>query len=295
MPRVFWIVLIGIVFLIATPALAIDETYTLKLYKSKPGDKSEHEASEISKADFFIKAGGMEMKEGRSSGKKETYTEEILEKKAGDRLATKLTRTYKVAEKTEKGGTTKAVYAGKTVLIEKKGGEYAFSIDGKALKESEAPDLFKGFNNKKDELKAEDFLPEYPVKVGESWKVPAEKSERLFKTLGHGELRIDAKKSTVGGKLLRVYKKDGAQFGILEVTIIAFVTQVDFGGRFTKTGADSRLVLTGILDTCIDGTIESDDTKMTVTLDLTAKIPDVGMVAIKGIITGVDKGRALKK
>src|SRR5262245_10121649 len=117
MPCVFRIALIGIVLPIATPALATDEAYTLKLYQSKKGDKSEHEASEACKADLFIKAGGMEMKEGRAGSKRESYTEEILEKKAGDSLATKLTRTYKVAEKTEKGGTTRAIYSGKTVLI----------------------------------------------------------------------------------------------------------------------------------------------------------------------------------
>jgi hypothetical protein len=278
------------------PVSAADETYTLKLYKSKKGDKTEYEKNESTKTNVLISAGGMDKNEETTSGKKEVFTEEILEKKDSERWPTKLTRTYTVAEVTEKDKTTKTVYAGETVLIEKKGDKYEFSVKGKALKENEAPELFQKFNGKKDdEPRNEDFLPEDPVKVGGSWKIPADKSERMFKTLSGEKMKVDAKKSSIGGKLLKVYKKDGAQFGILELTFTVFVTELDIGGQLTKTSAESKIVLKGTLDTCIDGTVEFEDGKMEMTLDVTAEIPNVGSITVKATTTGTDKSRASKK
>jgi hypothetical protein len=290
MLRVFLASFVAIGFLAAVPALAADETYTLKLYKSKKGDKSEHEKTESGKTDVIANIGGTEKKEELLSGKKESYTEEILEKKDGDRLATKLTRKYTVAEKTEKGETTKAVYAGKTVLIEKKDGKYEFSIDGQALKESDAPDLFKSFSDKKaEEPKNEDFLPDGPVKVGDSWKVSADKSAKMFKSLGEEKMKIDAKKSAIEGKLLKVYKKGDVQCGVIELVITVFVTELDLGGQFVKTTADSKMAFTFTIDTCIDGTVEFENGKLGATFNITADIPDVGSIVIKGTIAGTEK------
>src|SRR5688572_25530509 len=85
-----------------TDAIAADDTYTLKLHKGKKGDKTEHEKNETTKTSVKFTAGGMEKAEEFTGGSKEAFTEEILEKKEGDKRATKLTRTYTVAEKTEK-------------------------------------------------------------------------------------------------------------------------------------------------------------------------------------------------
>ncbi len=286
---------LALALLVGGPAFAAEETYTLKLYKSKKGDKSENEKTEDGKSAIAINVMGMKMNQDVTNGKKEIYTEEILEKKDGDKKATKLTRTYATAEKTEKGETTKHVYAGETILIEKKGDKYEISIKGKALKEDEAPELFKSFNKKVDEPENEDFLPKDPVKVGESWKVPADKTEKMFKALGDEKMKFDVKKSTVGGKLLKAYKKDGAQFGTLELTLTIFVTELDLGGEFAKTKDGSKMVIKGTIDTCIDGTVEFEDGKMEVTVDLTAELPNNGSVSITGTTSGMDKTRAAKK
>jgi hypothetical protein len=296
MSRAFLVSFIAVGLLAATPAFGADETYTLKLYQSKKGDKSEHTKNEDSKSVITFTAGGNEKKENETGAKKEAYTEEILEKKVGDRLATKLTRTYTAAEKTEKGNTTKAVYTGKTVLIEKKDDKYTFSVDGKALTEEDAPDLFKSFSSKKEsEPQTQDFMPDEPIKVGGSWKVPADKSEKVFKTLGEGNLKVDAKKSTITGKLLKVYKKGDVQYGVMELTVTAFVTEVDIGGQFVKATAESKIGFTASVDTCIDGTVEFEDSKITVVIDLTTDIPNLGMLTIKGTSTGTEKVIALKK
>ena len=278
-----------------TGAFAADDTYTLKLYKSKKGDKAEHEKSETNKTSVNYTAGGMNKAEEFVGGRKEVFTEEILEKKEGDKRATKLTRTYTVAEKTEKGATTKTVYAGQTVLVEKKGDKFELSIKGKVLKEDEAKELFRHFNKKDDEPQNQDLLPSGPIKVGGSWTVPADKSEKMFKTLGADKMKPDVKKSRIEGKLLKAYKKDGAQFGVLELTITVFITEMDLGGQTVKTSTDSKLVFKATIDTCIDGTVQFEDTKAEGAFDVSAEIPNVGSIAIKVTTTGSEKVRPAKK
>jgi len=279
----------------AAPAFAVDDAYTLKLYKSKKGDKTENEKTEESKNSIVISVMGMNNKQAVESGKKEVFTEEILEKKDGDKKAAKLTRTYTTAEKTEKGETNKAAYAGETVLIEKKGDKYEFSVKGKALKEDEAPDLYKSFNKSEDEPQNEDFLPKDAVKVGDSWKVAADKTEKMFKALGDDKMKVDVKKSAVSGKLLKAYMKDGAQFGTLELTIDVFVTEIDLGGQFAATKAGSKMSIKAIIDTCIDGSVNFEDGKLEVKIDLTAELPNGGSFGITGTSTGIEKTRAAKK
>jgi hypothetical protein len=295
MIRAFLASFLALGFVAVAPAFAADDAYTIKLYKAKKGDKTENEKTEDGKNNISITVMGMNMKQEVASGKKEIYTEEILEKKDGDRKATKLARTYASAEKSEKDETTKFAYAGETVLIEKKGDKYEFSVKGKALKEDEAPDLYKSFNKAEDEPQSEDFLSKDPVKVGETWKLPADKSEKIFKTLGDEKMKLDAKKSNISGKLLKAYKKEGAQFGTLEITIEVFVTEIDLGGEFAKTKAGSKMTIKATIDTCIDGTVNFEDGKMEVNVDLTADLPNDGSFSITGKSSGIEKTRAAKK
>lgn len=278
--------------LAAAPALAQD-AYTLKLYEAKKGDKSEHEKTEKTVTTITFKGAGMEKTDEIPTAKKEAYTEEILEKGAGDKRPTKLSRTYTTAEKALKGATTKESYSGQTVLIEKKGEKYELSVGGKALKESDAPDLYKKFN-KKDGPQNKDFLPAEPVKVGAGWKVAADKAEQIFKSFDDDKLKIDPKKSSVEGKLLKAYKKDGAQYGVLELTLTLAVTDIDLNGQSVKTSADSKIVMKGTIDTCIDGTVASEDGKMEVTANIVAEIPTVGTLTL-GVKTTTDEKVRAKK
>ena len=272
-----------------------EESYTLQLYKSKKGDKSEHEKNETTKTSFSFVGGGKNTSEESTSGNREAFTEVILEKKDGDRRPTKLTRAYTVAEKTAMGETTRAVYAGKTVLIEKKVDTCELSIKGKALKESVAKELYRKFNKNDDDPHDQELLSEEPVKVGGTWTVPAAKSARMFTTIADDKMKINATRSTVSGKLLKVYKKDGAQFGTIEMTITVFVTEIDLGGQLVKTAGASKMVFKSTHDTCIDGTVEFGDSRKEGALDITAAIPNVGSVTIKSTMTGTEKIRAAKK
>lgn len=293
MSRIAWAAVVAI-GLLATAASA-DDAFTLKLYQSKKGDTFAHEKTTTDKMTILIEAGGQKKEQKVSGGSKDVYTEEVLEKKDGARKATKLTRAYTTAEKTEKGETKERVYAGKTVLIEKKGEKYELSIDGKALTEDEAPDLFKKFNRKKDdEPTDQDLLPTDPIKVGGTWKLDADKSEKYFKALDIG-MKADAKKSKIEGKLLKAYKKDGAQYGVLEVTITIIVTEIELQGQGVATAPDSKMVAKVTVDTCIDGTVDFADAKTEMSADITADIPNVGSITFKGTTTGTEKQRAAKK
>ena len=275
-------------------AAAADETYALKLYKSKKGDKTSHEKNETNKTAATFTAGGMTKSEEAVGGSKDAFTEEVLERTEGARRPTKLMRTYTVAEKTVKGETTKHVYAGETVLVEKKGDTFELSIKGKVLKEGEAPDLYKKFNKKDDEPQNEDLLPDGPVKVGGTWTVPAARSEKMFKTLGDDKMKVDAKKSTITGKLLKAYKKDGAQFGVMEFTVTVFVTELELGGAPVKTAGDSKMVFKATIDACIDGTVPDEDSKIEMTFDVAADLPGVALT-IKSTMSGTEKVRPAKK
>lgn len=278
--------------LAAAPAPA-EDVYTLKLYQSKKGDKTEHEKTEKAVTTVTFKGAGMEKTDEIPTAKKEAFTEEVLEKTAGDKKATKLSRAYTAAEKTVKGMTTKESYSGQTVLIEKKGEKYELSVGGKALKENDAPDLYKKFN-KKDGPQNQDFLPTEPVKVGASWKVAADKAEQIFKSFDDDKLKIDPKKSSVEGKLLRAYKKDGAQYGVLELTLTIVVTEMDLNGQSVKTSADSKIVMKGTIDTCVDGSVGSEEGKMEVTANIVAEIPTVGTLTLGVKTTTEEKVRPKK-
>ncbi|VTR94196.1 unnamed protein product [Gemmata massiliana] len=289
--------LLASVLVIALNAVSVgaaDETYTIKRYQSKKGDKSTTEKSEGTKLVLFIDTADMNDKDDATIDSRETYTEEILEKKVGDSRAIKLLRKYTVAEKTAKGETTKAVYAGKTVLIEDKGGAYQFSVDGKVLDECDAPELYKSFK-KNNRPNPREFMPREAVRVGAEWKVPAADSVKMFKSLTDDRMKIDAEKSTIEGKLVKTYTRDGAQFGVIELTLTVAVTEIDLNGQSFKTTADSKVVLKGTLDTCIDGTVDFEESKAETTIDITAELPDSGSLTLQSTITNVVKVSAPKK
>ncbi|MBY0459120.1 MAG: hypothetical protein K2V38_17430, partial [Gemmataceae bacterium] len=198
----------------AATGTAADEKYTLKLYEEKKGDRFVHERTKNGKTTVELTIKGVDetKKQNISDTEKEVYTEEIVEKTAGARRATKLSRVYTTAEKTKDGEKTEEAFVGETVLIERKDGKYALTVNGKPLTKKDAPDLVKSFDRKKDDdPRDQDFLPTEPVAVGDSWTIPKDKSEAIYKTFGNEDMKIDAKKSTIGGKLLKAYKKDGAQ------------------------------------------------------------------------------------
>jgi hypothetical protein len=138
-------------------------------------------------------------------------------------------------------------------------------------------------------------MPSGPIKVGESWQVPPEKIEKFAQAVGGGKMKFDPKRSSLGGKLLNAYKKDGAQYGTLELTITLFITEIDFGfGAPSKTTAESKMVIKSTSDVCIDGTSPAEESTAVSTLDLTVGIGNGGTLTMKTTGTETQKVRAAK-
>ncbi len=283
---------ITLALLLTGAASAADEKYSIVVPSAKKGAKISGEMTEVSKNLIAVNIMGMDNKQDEASERKESYVQEILAVKDGVRKGTKISRTYGDAEKTVKGETTKRVYSGKTVMIEKKGEKYEFNIDGKAITEAEAPELHKEFNKAKDEPNPQDLMPAGALKVGEGWKVPAEKSEKMFKTLGDGKMGVDAKKSTISGKLLKAYKKGDAQFGVIELTITVLVTELDLGTGLSK--ATGTISVTGTLDGCIDGSVDEGVSDKKTMIDLAADLPNNGTFKMTGTATEIEKTKPVK-
>lgn len=272
---------------LATLSSAADDTYTLKLYKVKKGDKIDHEKTKESKHTYIYNTEGLENKEEIVNEVKDVYTDEILE--CAINIPTKLIRTYSTAEESEKGVTTKAAYAGEPILIETKRFKYEFSIKGKLLNEDDAPTLFTQINSSTDYPRYHALLPQNAIKVGDSWKVHADISQLMVKSARSGTLRFDAKKSSIGGKLTKAYKKDGAQFAIIDVTIEWIVTEAKTGLIFRKTKEGSKMVSNYVIDACIDGSVLDENVKSNTTIDVTGDLINFGSFAIRSKVTSTEK------
>jgi hypothetical protein len=94
------------------------------------------------------------------------------------------------------------------------------------------------------------LLPKDPVQVGESWNIDLRESvKELPKKVGP---EFDADRTTATGKLLRVYKKDGRQFGVIEVRATLPIAAVN-DGKQRIPARDSKMTFQGLYDACIDG------------------------------------------
>jgi hypothetical protein len=110
-----------------------------------------------------------------------------------------------------------------------------------------------------------------------------------------GKMKFDAKRSSIVGKLLNASKKDGAQFGTLELTITLFLTEIDFGNGMTgTTTAESKMVITSTVDLCIDGTSPTEDGTTVSTFEFTVNIANAGPLTMKSAGTETHKVRAAK-
>jgi hypothetical protein len=263
-------------------AAPVPETYQLKLKKEAKGDKAVVTSTEEADVKVVLDIGGNKVDEGEKETTKEEYTEEILERPAGAKKATKLKRTYKVAGKTKGGETTDFAYQGKTVLIEKKDDKYVFTVDGKELDEDDAEELEQEFNKELDiPLENADLLPEKAVRVGETWTVDPDKIVQGFASGAPFTLHKD--KTKVTGKLVKVYDKGGRRFGVIDLTLDLGVKELKMSGEEIPMKAGSAITGAFTLDVCVDGTSHTGTEKGDLTFALTGEVPN-GTIEVKGVV-----------
>ncbi len=244
--------------LLAAVALLTDaapgqQTYRIVLKQPAKDEPALYRRVQRVKVDATFRMGQDRSQQHREEkGLDLAFREQVLQADAGAGDKRKLRRRYSRAERTHNGKEQVLPYAGKTVLIEPKGDRYTFRwLDGAELSGQE--ELEEEFNGKVPPLPGLGgvwLLPRGPVRVGESWKVDPAPFLKILATAK--EMRFDTSRATARGKLLRAYRKDGRQYGVLDVRFDVTPRSIGADGVTLKLKA-SQWTFRLLLDGCIDG------------------------------------------
>lgn len=268
--------LLRLAVLIATLAVtgrtAAQETYTIKLKEAAQGDSVRVQSTEQADIKIRVADGNNTELENKTEKKGEIveYVETLVEKPGGAKAATKLKRQYQTATRIEDGNKVMLTYHGKTLLIEKKDGKYRFRIEGgEEVTGKDADELDEEFNKSDFKNLGPDlFLPKKAVAINETWKMDA---APILKELEKSEkVELDAANSVLTGKLLKVYKKDGRQFGVIEFNLdLALKSLTEGNMKIACKGSKFRVQ--GTIDGCIDGSVDTAVMKGTLQVDIRAE------------------------
>lgn len=168
------------IFAFLTSTAAAEEAVAIKIAYPKEGQRAKVtvEDKTTTKSAFTIK-GNLQSKEDVKT-KSLVYIDVVIENAKNAKRTTKLKRTYEKAVIGTDGKLKSIPIEGKTVLIEKKGDKYSFTVDGKAV-EGDALKLLEDEFNKPDQDVRDAMLPKKPIKPGETWKIDP---EELVRALG---------------------------------------------------------------------------------------------------------------
>lgn len=250
--RSFWACLASLALAAVAPA----QTYTLK-FKYVPDvgkdvvvkDSARDTGSvKVTDADGNVLA----KKDKDTNASDEVYTETVLEK--GDDRSRKFKRVYQKATRTADGRTTARSYEGRTVVFELKGDKYAVTVEGdKPLDKADLAELTRKANED-SQAQEQVFLPKKAVKVGDSWKIDYKELARAYGTQGN----LDPENTSGGAKLVKVYEKDGKQFGVIEL-------KLKLGPRPPKNVTVVKPVVAEMTVT-FDGVIDGSSTEASMTM-----------------------------
>jgi hypothetical protein len=185
-----------------------------------------------------------------------------------------LRRRYDKAEVKNDGQTRELPYHGKNLLIEKKDSKYRFLIeDGKEVTGKDAEHLDREFNRERDtQLEFNRLiLPKKAVRVKESWAIGVAALAKDLEKLTY--LEMDPGKSSARGKLVRVYRKGGRLFGVLEMNMVIAGKAIKMGDVRIDLKPPCKLNLKVTLDVCIDGSRNLGVVEAKTDLSLEATLP----------------------
>jgi hypothetical protein len=138
------------------------------------------------------------------------------------------------------------------------------------------------------------MLPKQPVNLNATWKIDPEGLAKLFEKAAQNAITLDRAKSAATGKLLRAYKKDGHQFGVVE-----FSMNLPVGGTMklgdalkANVAPGSKLTVKGTADGCIDGSQDTVKSNMQMAFHVTATFtgPDGKEYKLAINTTNTEKG-----
>lgn len=237
-------------------------TYTFKIRDVREGDKSQvvyHEASTENQHSASTSTIKRE--------KRFEYTEEILAMPEGSPIPSRLTRDYAVAQSLDdKSGQMQPYsFQGKTVLFEKGGAFYRYTVEGKPLSRSETMEFDDEFK-KAEKARIEALLPDGPVKVGGHWPI----SREIVPAFGADPSSVDFSKSMLSGKFNRAYTLDGKQWGQIAFDFDLVIKPDVFRGNIRRE--DETVKVTGTCDVVIDGSARDSILKATVKGSFTGRL-----------------------
>jgi hypothetical protein len=256
----FWVCLAALAL---SAGVRADDTYIIKLkHGADVGKTVTVTNTETNTTSNKLTDGdGKVLDEGKKHTEKveELYTETVLAR--DDKEATKYKRTYEKATRTRDDKAETRSYEGRTVVFERKDGKFTLIPEGdKPLNKEDLQELTRKADDA-DSTRDDLFLPVKPVKVGETWKI---EGKDLVKTLGKNS-NLDKERSSAVGKLVKVYKKEGHQFGVIELTL-KMAPGLDPGVKYEKAPVVEMKIT---LDAAIDGSTPAG--AMTMTGGMTAK------------------------
>jgi hypothetical protein len=133
--------------------------------------------------------------------------------------------------------------------------------------------LEQEFANKSDKNTSQLMMPKTPVKAGDEWKVDMAPLLEDFNK--RSQMEGNAAKATGTGKVIKLYKKDGRQYGELLIKMSIPVTAAGQGKSRLKFSEGSTLVIEGRMDVCIDGSATAGAMTLKTKLEATGPIPDL--------------------
>ena len=253
-------------FALLTLTAGAQEAITIKIAAPKPGDRSKVTLEDKTITKTAFKVGGKIETKDEVKTRSLVYVDEVIENPMNSKRPTKLNRTFEKALVAKDGQKLNLPVEGKTVLIEKKGEKYSFTLNGKAVTGDTLRILEDEFNRSGRGEVRDVMFPKKPVHPGEEWKVDG---KELAKTLGEQGPTFAEGGIRASGRLTKAYKKDGKQFGVIEFDFAAPVTSL--GPKSPVTVKDGKMTMKLSGDGCLDGSVATGKSTINMSLDLTGE------------------------
>jgi hypothetical protein len=222
------------------------ETYTIKVKQfAEPGKSvTIKDALTSSNSLKSVDADGkvVEEKKFDTTVHEQVYTEKVLER--GDKRPKKFKQTYEkaVIVNKDRDKVTELSFQGRTIIYTLKDDKYEVSVEGdKPVSKSDLASLKRQANcPDMDSI----LLPKQAVKVKGPWKLDVAKVAKSFGVVSG----YDLEKSKAEAQLVKAYKKNGKQYGVIELNLL-LVSKPDA----KKPNASGTTDFKVTLDTSIDG------------------------------------------
>jgi hypothetical protein len=274
--------------LVLPAAASAQQSYRIRLKEPDKGDLAEYR-----KVVRLRVEARMEAKPGKGDAKEPSarnhelghtvaYLEMVLEKPDEGGKGLKLRRRYHQGERSADGNKVPLPYVGKAILIEKPEGGYKFRVvNGPELSGHETKELDEEFNHKMPQLPrlgASWLLPKTSLRPGQSWTIDPGPFIRALARLEGAKFEFG--KATATGKLVRAHRKEGRQYGVLEVRVEVPITAFVPGGPSKLKLRTSKLTTHLVADACIDGSSFAYRLKGVMELVIDGTLEDAGEQSI---------------